>query len=689
MARNFIRASVFVSVGRLPWADRAGRRLTFCKRAMPPMSDFETVKQRADIVDVIGGYASLLKAGRYLKACCPFHPEKTPSFYVYPDQQRWHCYGACATGGDVFTFLEKKENLTPVEAMRLLAERYGVTLERRGGGEHEPATNRLIEANEAAAQYYHALLLRDEQGAAARAYLGRRGVDSAMTEAFQLGASIDGWDHLRGYLAARGFTDQEMVAAGLLTENDGRVYDRFRGRLMFPIRDDRGRTVGFGGRVLGDGVPKYLNSPQTALFDKGGLLYGLDRAKDVIRAAGTATVVEGYMDVIAAHQHGITGVVATLGTALTERHINLLKRHARQVVLAMDADAAGIEAALRGEELVRHTAQPEGEAQTEVVVDWRNLVRVQAAAPVEVRVFTVPQGKDPDEAIRADPEAFRELTRRAVPPFEFRLQHELSRIDRENPRERLALADRLLPLVAGVADRTIQAQYLARLAQATAIAEDLLAARLRARPEEASAQPAPLTMRERTARPAAAGGSGPAQPPASAGRGPAAATKPELTCLRLLLSYPGLREAGIALPEESFTDPENRALFIAWRQGGTTGIEQQTDELLRARHSRVLAERIPPFDDAAALRALTDLTARLWLRTLADRSRLLASAVREAGAPAGSTELAATALAAFTGEQPTAGGDAGEFVQRLLQGAALAQDRHSLEMELRTHRHKA
>ena len=257
------------------------------------MSDFETVKQRADIVDVVGQYVNLVRAGRYFKACCPFHNEKTPSFVVYPDRQSWHCFGACATGGDVFTFMEKKENLSPVEALRLLAERCGVELQRRGRNPDEPAHARLVEANEAAAQYFHGLLLNAAAGEATRTYLATRGLAAETVRAFQLGFSPDSWDSLREHLRSRGFSVEEQVAAGLLTEGERGPYDRFRGRLMFPIRDERGRVIGFGGRVIGDGVPKYLNTPQTALFDKGATLYALDRAKEAIRAAEADAAVEG------------------------------------------------------------------------------------------------------------------------------------------------------------------------------------------------------------------------------------------------------------------------------------------------------------------------------------------------------------------------------------------------------------
>ncbi len=599
----------------------------------------------------------------------------------------------------MFTFIEKKENLTPLEALRLLAERYGVPLSRSGRErDGEPERARLLEANEEAARFYHGLLLTAE-AAPARRYLEGRGLDDATIRAFQLGYAPERWQVLTEHLRGRGFTDAELLAAGLVVEGERGLHDRFRGRVMFPIADERGRVIGFGGRVLGDGVPKYLNTPQTALFDKGGTLYALDRARDAIRAAGAAVVVEGYMDAIAAHQHGITNVVATLGTALTERHIAALKRYARQVILAMDADAAGVEAALRGEELVRAAAADE-DAPAQVVVDWRSLVRVQAAAPLEVRVFTVPQGKDPDEAIRADPAAFRELTRQAVPPFEFRLQHELRGLDRSDPRARLALADRLLPLVAAIADRALQAQYLARLAQVTAIPEPVLAERLRqpAQDGRSGGPPVakPLRLRERAARtgaPAPAPGNG-VEPPAGSGeerslgdRWPQAGVKAEAACLRLLLTYRTLRPLGLTVEEELFHEPAHRALFAAWRS--TEGdVQDVLPEPLREQVGRILAERLPPYDETTARRALEDIIARLRLRHLEDRARLLASAVAEAESDADPAAAAALALATLSGA-PVGSADEDEtaaLAERFVQHAELATHRHMLEAALRTSR---
>src|SRR5215208_4826946 len=539
------------------------------------MNDIEAVKQRADIVDVISQYVPLKRAGRTFKAPCPFHQEKTPSFVVNPDRQTWHCFGACSTGGDVFQFLMRRDNLSFGEALRQLAQQVGVELQGGGGARAQEDHARLIEANEAAVTFFRQQLLASDAAGEARAYVERRGVDAATAEAFQLGYAPHSFDALRTHLTERGFMEDELLQAGLLSENERGRYDRFRDRLFFPIRDERGRAIAFGGRVLGEGMPKYLNSPQTAVFDKSGTLYALDRAKDAIRAAGSAVVVEGYMDAIAAHQHGIANVVATLGTALTEKHVQILKRFTRRVTLAMDADAAGQEAMSRGL-AVLDAAAADPDAPMETTVDWRGMVRLHAVSPVEVAVFTVPQGKDPDELIRADPTAFTRLAEMAVPPFEFRLRHELSKADRANPRALLEVADRLLPVVAGVSDRTVQAQYVSALATATGVREEDLRGRLRE--AGAKAQPvSPLVMRERAQAGRRASGPAAEQEPGeeeddtlAPAHGPSASTaagvlKQEMFCLRLLYTYAGLRTDGMLLAEELFTDTANRYLFQVWR----------------------------------------------------------------------------------------------------------------------------
>jgi DNA primase len=306
------------------------------------LNEVEEIKARLDIVDVIGQYVTLQKAGRTFKAPCPFHNERTPSFVVSPDRQSWHCFGACGTGGDVFSFVMKREGIEFPDALRMLAERAGVKLqERRVSVEQDRQRERLYAANEAAAHFYRDLLLKGDAAGQARHYLEKRGLDTAAVEMFLLGYSSQGWEALRDHLKNHGFADREMLQAGLVIEGERGLHDRFRDRLMFAINDQKGRVIGFGARALDDALPKYINTSQTALFDKGGVLYALDRAQAAIRRDARAVIVEGYMDAIAAHQHRFDNVIAQMGTALTERQVRIVKKLANEIVLALDADAAG------------------------------------------------------------------------------------------------------------------------------------------------------------------------------------------------------------------------------------------------------------------------------------------------------------------------------------------------------------
>ena len=291
----------------------------------------------------------------------------------------------------------KKDGLEFPEALRILAERAGVQLRERRVSENEDREReRLYAANEAAAQWFQKLLKTDA-GKSAREYIERRGIDETTAGAFLLGYSAPAWESGREHLTERGFSDRELLHAGLLVLGDqGSLYDRFRGRLIFPIRDAKGRVIGFGARALddpssgsGQAQPKYLNTPQSPIFDKGSVLYALDRAQEGIRREGRAVIVEGYMDVIAAHQHGFDNVVASMGTALTERQVRVLKKIASQVILALDADMAGSDATLRGDEVVR-SSEPDAIA---AVVDWRGVVRYQDTVATEIRIAVLPEEK--------------------------------------------------------------------------------------------------------------------------------------------------------------------------------------------------------------------------------------------------------------------------------------------------------
>ncbi|HEY73791.1 MAG TPA: DNA primase, partial [Thermoflexia bacterium] len=319
------------------------------------MSVVDEIKERLDIVEVISSYTPLKKSGRNYKALCPFHSEKTPSFVVFPESQHWHCFGACAEGGDLFSFVMKHEGWDFRTALEELARRAGVELRPRTPAQvkEEEEADRLRELLTTAARYYNHLLQHASEAKAARAYIARRSLDDETVERFRLGYSLPGWNRSRDYLTEQGYTIEELVKAGLLVRKEtGSTYDRFRERLMIPIRDAQGRVIGFGARTLDpEGVPKYLNSPQTPLFDKSRTLFGLDLARKTIRRKDQVVIVEGYMDVMQAQQAGFANVVAQMGTALTEPQLRQLQRYTKRLVLALDPDAAGVQATLRGVEV--------------------------------------------------------------------------------------------------------------------------------------------------------------------------------------------------------------------------------------------------------------------------------------------------------------------------------------------------
>ena len=597
------------------------------------MSVVDEVKQRLDIVDVVGQYVQLQKAGRNYRALCPFHAERTPSFFVSPERQSWHCFGACGSGGDILSFVMKRENLEFGEALRLLAERAGVTLAERRP-EEEAERNRLREANEAAASFYHRALLSSEAGQTAKHYLEERGQDLKTIQDFQLGYSPSGWDSLCQHLRERGYRDEELVAAGLAVEGERGLRDLFHQRIMFPITDMRGRVVGFGGRSLPiegqeEAQPKYLNTPQTAGFDKGSLLYALDKAKEEIRRQGLAVIVEGYTDAIAAHQHGFPNVVASMGTALTERQVRLLKRFSRDVVLALDADTAGQEATLRA-------------------------VEYQDILGRDIRVAILHEGRDPDEVIRSDPENWPALLASAQPLLDYKFEAVSSALDLSQPRQRSQAVEELLPLLTAIGDRIVQAHYLQRLARLAQVRESdlhqmlLRQGRKRGRGREVAAQ----------VEAAAAVPSG---------------SKQEEFCLALLLRYPELRQDGLALSPNLFWYSENRELLQAWQR--CPDLEEMRQAIaaeLQEHLQRIAAMNVPPFDQQGAKDALYDCLRRLEQRDLeaiaqANSAALAAREAEDGPASIEELEVAAQALRSGSPPEEIGSGEASQMAALLLK----------------------
>ncbi len=433
----------------------------------------DEIKERLDIIDVISSYIPLKKAGRNYKALCPFHSEKTPSLVVFPDTQTWHCFGACNTGGDVFNFVMRRENVEFGEALRLLAERAGVQLEPRGGAEEAAGKvkDRLRKINALAAEYFHYLLLNSPDGTRARDYLLQRGISEQTREAFRLGYAREEWQALGQHLTSKGYSWSDLLEAGLVVEREGGgYYDRFRGRLIFPICDIPGHIVGFGARALDDSLPKYLNSPQTPIFDKSGVLYGIDQAKAAIREHSLAVIVEGYMDVLMAHQSGRKNVVASMGTALTEKQVRLIKKLTKKLVLALDADAAGDQATLRGLEVAKETF----DRRAVPVPTWRGLIRYEGQLDADIRVTALPAGLDPDEVIKQDVSNWDALVGQALPVVEYYLRTVISKFDLQSPKDKATAAREVLPLIREVGSAVERSHYLQELARLLRVDERIL-----------------------------------------------------------------------------------------------------------------------------------------------------------------------------------------------------------------------
>ena len=508
------------------------------------MSVINEVKQKIDLVELISEYVPMEKAGHNLRALCPFHSEKHPSFYVFPQQQTWHCFGACGTGGDIFSFIMKKEGIDFGQALRLLAQRAGVTLSpsKISTRTEDAEKEKLFQLNEAAAQYYHHLLLNTVVGKAAREYLDKRKVTLETIKWFHLGFSPDNWDALKNYLIGKGYEGRDLVEVGLLVEREGgNSYDRFRNRLIFPICDIQGRITGFGARALDDSLPKYINSPQTSMFDKGSSLYGIDRAKTAIRERNSVIIVEGYIDVIITHQYGWQNVVASMGTSLTEKQVDIIKRLTKNISLALDADAAGEEAVLRGAEVLTRSL----DKKVVPMPMWSGLVKYENILDAEIRVVTLPREKDPDEVIAESPTLWQKLIEQAPSIPDFAFEAVISKLDISKAKDKSLALQKLIPLVYEIKDPIRQTHYIQNLARLLKISESIVISNLR----KLQAPKKRYYTTEVQSHPIQQSVSHPV----------------EEYCLALLLQHPNLLPLAQGLSAEHFEYTENREIFAFWQ----------------------------------------------------------------------------------------------------------------------------
>ena len=450
-----------------------------------PQETIDEIMARTDIVELIGGYIPLTRRGKNYVALCPFHNEDTPSFSVSPDKQIFYCFG-CQKGGNAIHFVMETEGLSFPEALRKLAARVGVAVPEHVSAAQKTAQAErqiLLRLHELAADYYQARLKAKDNPAGA--YLRKRGLGEQVARDFKLGyAPEEDWQALYDHLSRQGYSGELLEKAGLVGKSakTGRYYDKFHGRLIFPIADYRGQVVAFGGRVLGEGEPKYLNSSQTMIYNKSANLYGLPQAGPAIRAAGLAVIMEGYIDVISAHQHGVNNAVASLGTAFTPEHARLLRRYTERVLLAYDGDSAGAKAALRGLDILR-------------------------ARDLEVRVLVLPAGQDPDDFLRSEGRAGWDklIGKAALDILDYLLEQALTKYDLESAAGKGAIVRELAPAIIKTKSLVERESFIAKLSRRLTVSPATIYADLKknglsraAPPAEAGASPswqAPLAAK--------------------------------------------------------------------------------------------------------------------------------------------------------------------------------------------------
>ncbi len=411
----------------------------------------DKLKERIDIVELIGSYVKLKKAGRNFKGNCPFHQEKTPSFVVSPDRQLWRCFGSCGVGGDAIAFFMKYENLSFLEALHDLADRYGIVIEKMPVEDKMlHYKQRLIQANQAATDFYHYILTKSPIGKTALDYLKNRLITDKIIETFQLGYSPSSWDSLARFLHTKKFLNNELVDSGLCIQKQqgGSVYDRFRGRVMFPLKDHRGNTVGFSGRILGgESEAKYVNTPETSLYHKRSMLFGFNLTKDAVKKEDKIILVEGEFDMIMPFQKGISAIAAIKGSALTTEQLQLIKRYTNRVYLALDADKAGEEAIRRAIEV----AEPMG---------------------FELGVIVIDGGKDPDEAVRTNEVEFKKSLEHPIPVYDFLMQLFAKKYPPADPFNKKQIGEEMAPFLYAISNPIVQSYYIKQLAKLLDVTED-------------------------------------------------------------------------------------------------------------------------------------------------------------------------------------------------------------------------
>jgi DNA primase len=578
------------------------------------------IKSRLNIVDVVSRYVPDLKqTGSTWKACCPFHQEKTPSFVVNSNKEFWYCYGACSTGGDLLSFIQKVESTTFDETLNIAAEMAGVErrvysqVDQNKRDEYE----RLLAINETASSFFQKALHRPD-GSIALKYLDKRGVSPDSIKLWELGYAPSNRNELIDLLRAKGFSDPDIVAAGLATAQDYGTRILFSNRLMFPTRDDRNRLIGFGARALGDDSPKYLNTPKTVLYEKRSTLYGVSQAAASLKNNNSdkkkqAIVVEGYMDVISSHAAGFNTVVASNGTAITKNQMDLLKRSCKTIVFALDADEAGAKAALRG-------------ASSAGGLDYEQLSIQQGnefEKGVNVLIASLPTGEDPDSLIKKSVSEFSSCIESAKPLLDFLIDQLMSQPSGDAYQRKESI-EQILPYIAATQDELLRAPALRRLSRYAEIEPSLLRKRLEAlgsTPRVVSSEPSPKATK----------------------RSFESDITGESQLLAILIQREGAREAGLNIENIFFEEALNRAVFLAWIEIPEIGTDRRLDDRkseINIASMLIITERaqelrtiiLPDYDEKDLNVIVEDMRNGIHVRR--EQSRLRAEALNLADAKA-------------------------------------------------------
>ena len=552
------------------------------------MALVDEVKSRSDILQVISEYVDLDTSSRQPKALCPFHVERTPSFVIYPENGSWRCFGSCSEGGDVISFVMKRENMSFAQALENLADRAGIKREVFDKNVSRKPVTKIFDANDISADYFLSRL-KAPVGDTVREYLVERGIDIETASRRGLGFAPSGMETLSGHLRTRSVQSRTALDAGLITrKDDGEWRDMFIGRLTIEIRDGRDRIVGFGARTLDGSEPKYLNTRQTDVFDKSSILYGLNWAAESIRSMNEAVVVEGYMDVITAHEHGFTNVVASMGTAVTQNHLGTLARYASSggkvgtIVLCLDSDAAGETATMRALESVTEE------------------LSAGAIRGVQVKVARSEGGKDPDQAIRANPDQWRASLSEAEPLLDYLIIAKSKLYDLTSGQGKKEFADSFAPVVYRT-NGYDQERYWSMIARLV----DVTPERLKTIVDKPAARTKILRFGESDSKP---GSISTSQVDAALEQGDSL----EEHMLSLVMQIDDLREYAVEMPEEYFHQSDNRALFTAWQ--GSSKLGENIDELgqdLTEKAQQLRNRKLPPSNQARHVDDITQCVKRL------------------------------------------------------------------------------